>query len=144
MALQLLIAVSIGVITITVHVLGLTGLMLLIPRRGRRPVQRSIFVQAAMILLVVNGLFFLHLMEVLAYALLYLAGGAVRTFRDALVFSAGDYATAGSDVSVQRGWRLMAAMEGATGVFLLGLSTAFFVAVLARIRQLQNEWMDRE
>ena len=96
-----------------------------------------------MVLLVVNGVFVLHLLEVLAYALLYLAGGAVHTFRDAFVFSAGDYATAGSDVSVRRDWRLLAAMEAANGVILLGFSTAFFVSVFARIRELQDEWMRR-
>jgi hypothetical protein len=105
--------------------------------------RRALLAEAAMVLLVVNALFVLHLLEVLAYALLYLAGGAIPTFRDAFQFSAGNYATLGSDVSVPRDWRLVAAMEGANGVILLGFSTAFFVSVVARIRELLDEWMRR-
>lgn len=144
MALQLLIAVSMVVFSMMVHIAGLAGLLVLIPKRGHHPARRrAILAGVAKVLLVVNGVFVLHLLEVLAYASLYLAAGAVPTFRDAFVFSAGDYATAGSDVSVRREWRLLAAMEGANGVILLGISTAFFVSVFARIRELQEEWMRR-
>jgi voltage-gated potassium channel len=144
MALQLLVAVPMVVVCMMVHLAGLTALLLWMPRQGRRPAARhAILAGAARVLLVVNGVFALHLLEVLAYALLYLALGAIPTFRDAFVFSAGAYATAGSDVSVRRDWRLLAAMEAANGVILLGLSTAFFVSVFARIRDLQDEWRRR-
>ena len=143
MALQLLIAVSMVVATMMFHVAGLAGLMLLIPRRRPRPgFRRAILANAAMVLVVVNGLFFLHLLEVLAYALLYLAVGAVGTFHDAFVFSAGTYATVGSAVTVRAGWRLLAALEGANGVILLGFSTAFFVSVVGRIRELIDAWRE--
>lgn len=145
MALQLLIAVSMVVATMMFHVAGLAGLMVLIPQRDpRRGVRRVILADAAMVLVVVNGLFLLHLLEVLAYALLYLAVGAIPTFRDAFLFSAGIYATVGSAVSVRADWRLLAAMEGANGVILLGFSTAFFVSVVGRIRELVDAWMGRK
>jgi len=141
MAFQLFIAISMVVLTLIFHVAGLAGLLVLIRQRGRRRVgRRVILADVGMLLLVVNGVFVLHLFEQLAYALLYLAGGATDTFRDAFVFSAGQYTTAGSDVSVRRNWRLLAAIEGADGVILLGFSTAFFVSILARIRELQDEW----
>ena len=144
MALQLLIGVAMMVFTLTVHAAALTGLLVLIHQRGRRPAtRRTILAGAAMVLLAMNAVFVLHLLEVLAYALLYLAVGAVHTLQDALVFSAGEYVTTGSDVSVRRDWRLLAAMEGANGVILLGFSTAFFVSVLSRIRELLDEWMRR-
>jgi voltage-gated potassium channel len=144
MALQLLIAVSMGVFSMMVHVAGLAGLLVLIPRRSRRSAAPwTILAGVAKVLLVVNGVFVLHLLEVLAYASLYLAVGAIPTFHDAFVFSAGNYATAGSDVSVRRDWRLLAAMEAANGVILLGISTAFFVSVFARIRDLEDEWTRR-
>ena len=145
MALQMLIAVSMVVFTMMVHVAGLAGLLVLIPPRGRRlGARRAILAEMALILAVVNGLFLLHMLEVLAYALLYRAGGALRTFRDAFAFSAADYATVGADISVPNGWRLVAAMEGANGVILLGFSTAFFVSVIAHIRDLLDEWRHRK
>jgi voltage-gated potassium channel len=144
-ALQLLIAVSMVIFTMMVHVAGLAGLLLLTPQRsGSLGVRRAIAADVAVLLLVMNGLFFLHLFEVLAYALLYVAGGAIRTFSDAVLFSSGDYATLSTDVSVRPGWRLVAAMEGANGVILLGFSTAFLVSVVARLRELLDAWMRRK
>jgi voltage-gated potassium channel len=144
MALQLLIAVPMVVATLMFHVAGLAGLLVLIPPRGHRlGVRRALLAEAGLVLLVVNGLFLLHMSEVLAYALLYRFGGAIPTFHEAFVFSAANYATLGSDVVVPHGWRLVGAMEGANGIILLGFSTAFFVSVVARIRELLDEWLGR-
>ena len=143
--LQLFVGVSMVVFTLILHVAGLTGLLALIPRHGGRRLglKRTLLVEAAMILVVVNALFFLHLFEIIAYAVLYLAIGAIPSFHDALLFSTATYATFGSEVSVTRGWRLLPAIEASNGVILLGWTTAFFVSVLARIRTLQDEWMRR-
>jgi voltage-gated potassium channel len=141
--LQLLIGVSMVVFTLVVHVAGLAGLLALIPQHGKRlGMRRTLLAEAAMILVVANALFFLHLFEILAYAVLFLVTGAIRSFPDALLFSTATYATFGSEVSVAHAWRLLPAIEAANGVILLGWSTAFFVSVLARIRTLQEEWRD--
>lgn len=143
--LQLLVGVSMMVLTLMVHVAGLTGLLALIPQHGRRlGLRRALLVEAAMILVVVNALFFLHVLEILAYAVLYLAIGTISNFDDALLFSTATYATFGSEVSTAHSWRLLPAIEAANGVMLLGWTTAFFVSVLARIRTLQEEWMRRD
>jgi len=44
------------------------------------------------------------------------------------------YATIGyGDEGFDRGWILLAAIEGVNGILLLGWSTAFFVTVMARL-----------
>jgi hypothetical protein len=136
MALELLIAFSMVVFTKAVHGLGLTGLLGLVTEHGRWPSSRRAFlVGAAMTLMVVNGVFFLHMFEILAYAVLYRGLGAIRNFHDAFVFSAGAYSTVGSEVQ-SRGWRLLAKIEAINGMLLIGWSTAFFVSVIANLRAL--------
>jgi hypothetical protein len=52
----------------------------------------------------------------------------------AVYFSTITYATIGfSDAELAPPWRLVAAIEGINGILLLGWSTAFFVAVVARL-----------
>lgn len=43
------------------------------------------------------------------------------------------------DVVLKPGWRVLGAIESANGIILLGWSTAFFVAIVSRIRWLESE-----
>jgi hypothetical protein len=82
----------------------------------------------------VLALFVLHGLEIWTYAALYLSLGAVRDLASAVYFSTTTYATIGfSDAELSVDWRLVAAIEGMNGILLLGWSTAFFVAVVARL-----------
>jgi hypothetical protein len=85
-------------------------------------------------LVLVLALFVLHGLEIWTYAALYLSLGAVRDLASAVYFSTTTYATIGfSDAELSMKWRLVAAIEGINGILLLGWSTAFFVAVVARL-----------
>ena len=44
------------------------------------------------------------------------------------------------DVTLPVQWRVLGAIEAASGVILLGWSTAFFVSVVSRIRALEHDW----
>ncbi|HEX4182942.1 MAG TPA: hypothetical protein VHY34_06775 [Caulobacteraceae bacterium] len=144
MLLQMFVALSMVILTLVVHVTGLGGLLALMSRQGRRPpVGKEHLASAVLILLIVHALFFLHMFAVFAYAVLYVAVGAMPDFQDAIRFSAGAYATVGSDLLVTPAWRLVAAIEAANGVFLLGWSTAFFVTILDRIRLIADAWLRR-
>ena len=144
MLLQLYAALSMVTLTLVVHVAGLGGLIAMMLEHARRPPgTKEHLIGAAMILLIAHALFFLHLFAVLAYAVLYVAVGAISNFQDAFRFSAGAYATVGSDLSVAPGWRLVPAIEAGNGVFLLGWSTAFFVSVIDRIRWIADDWLRR-
>jgi hypothetical protein len=142
MLLQMFIALSMVTLTLVVHVAGLGALLVMMSEHRRRPTAaREHLAGVVSIFLIVHALFLLHIFAVFAYAVLYVAVGAMTDFEDAFRFSAGVYATVGSDLSVAPAWRLVPAMEAANGVFLLGWSTAFFVSIIARIRLIADVWM---
>lgn len=85
-------------------------------------------------LALVIGLFTLHGVEIWLYAFLFEALGAVADIETAVYFSTISYAGIGfDDRYINPDWRLVAAIEGINGLLLLGWSTAFFVAIVARL-----------
>lgn len=138
---QLAIATLMVSMTVLIHFIGLSGLLALIgryrPSAGRT---RSIMSDAAAILAAAFGLFALHGIEIWSYALLYWSTSAIQTFEAALYFSTSTYATIGyGDLVLPANSRLIGAIEGANGIILLGWSTAFFFAVVDRMKLLERE-----
>jgi hypothetical protein len=87
-----------------------------------------------------TGLFVLLGIEIWLYAGFYLFVGALPSLEAALYFSTASYTTVGyGDVVLAPGWRVLGAIESANGIILLGWSTAFFVAIVGRIRWLESE-----
>ena len=77
----------------------------------------------------------LHVLEIVLYAIVYVAAGPMPTFEDALYHSATAYSTLGvSDGTFPRDWRLVGATEGLLGFVLIGWSTAYMVSAMQRIR----------
>lgn len=139
--LQLALATAMVALTIAVHLAGLTALLALMRRhRDRAGDAGAILWDGIGILTSASGLFFLHAVEIWSYAALYSLLGALPNFESALYFSTSTYATIGyGDVVLAPGWRVLGAIEGANGVILLGWSTAFFVAIVSRLRFLERE-----
>ncbi len=78
---------------------------------------------------VVLLMFFLSLLEMAAWALLYLYLGALDNFEKALYFSTVTFTTLGyGDILLDANWRLLAAFEAANGIIIFGLSTAVVVS----------------
>lgn len=142
---QLVLSTSITAITISLHLIGLAVLMRLIRgHRSRAPKPGAVVHDVLGIAGAAFGLFVLHAAEIWLYAALYALTGALGSFEEALYFSTSTYTTIGyGDVVLPRGWRLLGAIEGATGLILLGWSTAFFVSVVGRIRMLELDAGDR-
>jgi len=131
-------------LTVTLHFVGLIGLMRLLRwRGGRLGAHRSIFGQGALILFVVFGLFAIHTAEVWAYAFAFWLLGAVQGFESALYFSTVNFASLGyGDIVLGPRWRLFGAIEAANGVILFAWSTAFLLSVTARLRMLEHDWLE--
>jgi len=94
----------------------------------RYPTLRALLVLVALF----AALMLLHLMQVSLWALLYWwqIGWDLNT---ALYFSTTTYATIGyGDVVPPAEWRLVAVMEGLTGVLMLGWSSALVFAIVMR------------
>lgn len=137
---QLFAATALVAVTCAVHLLGIGGLMLLLRRHRNRPDEAELIRQALTIGAAATGLFLLHAAEIWLYAGFYVVVGALPGLETALYFSTASYTTVGyGDVVLGRAWRVVGAIESANGIILLGWSTAFFVAIVGRIRWLEAE-----
>jgi hypothetical protein len=90
-------------------------------------------------------IFAIHSAEIWLYALLYLLLGAFTEFELALYFSTVTYSSVGyGDVLLGEEWRIFGAIEGATGLIMIGWSTAFLVSLLGQLKLLTHDWLTPE
>jgi hypothetical protein len=76
----------------------------------------------------------LHLLEISAWAAVYVWDEAMPDLQSALYFSAVTYTTTGyGDLVLSKEWRLVGAVEALTGILMCGWSTGFFFAVVSRL-----------
>ena len=141
---QLGVATMMVSLTVLIHFVGLSILLALINRYRPSASQASNIVGNAMAILgAAFGLFALHGLEIWTYAFLYYGMTAFGTFEEALYFSTTTYSTIGyGDLVLPPTSRLIGAIEGANGIILLGWSTAFFFAVVDRMKLLERELED--
>jgi hypothetical protein len=131
-------------LTVSIHFVGLLGLMWVLRARGHRfRAHESAVGQGAAIVFVVLGLVAILTLEIWLYGVVYLSLGALPDFESALYFSTTSFTTIGyGDVVLDKSWRLFGAVEGANGLLLFGWSTAFLIAVTARMRILEHDWLE--
>ena len=68
------------------------------------------------------------------WAIVFWRAGELPTLEAAVYFSITTYTTVGfGDVVLGPGWRLLAGIEGLTGLILVGWSTAFVFAIVNRM-----------
>tara|TARA_B100000378_G_scaffold225284_1_gene189083 strand:+ start:205 stop:684 length:480 start_codon:yes stop_codon:yes gene_type:complete len=140
LVLELAAATALVAITVFIHLGGIAALLFLLRRHRGRVDVRTLWHEGVAILGAAGGLFVLHALEIWLYAGFYLLVGAIAEFEAALYFSTSSYTTVGyGDLVLDARWRLLGAIEGANGLILLGWSTAFFVAIVGRIRGLESE-----
>lgn len=140
---NLALAAAMVAVTVLIHFGGLIVLVRVMGHtRVRLKTDDNTLGQAALLVLVVFGLVALHTIEIWLYAVLYLALGALHSFEESLYFSTVTFVTVGyGDVVLGKAWRLLSAIEAANGVILVAWSTAFLVAVTARLRALEHDWL---
>ena len=142
--IQLVIASAMVIATVFIH---LTGLAILV-RVLRAPSWHPFLERLRPITLLLGasiGIFAIHTVEIWLFALLYLILGALPHFEQALYFSTLTYTTIGyGDVVLGMSWRILGAIEGATGIIMLGWSTAFIVSLLAQSKLLRHDWLSTE
>lgn len=74
------------------------------------------------------------LVESAIWAATYVAIGAFDGFEPALYFSVVTYTTLGyGDITPHEGWRLVAALQAATGIVMFGWTMALLLAVAQRL-----------
>jgi voltage-gated potassium channel len=76
----------------------------------------------------------LHLLQVGFWAFVFWRARELPTMETAVYFSLTAYTTIGfGDIVLGPGWRVLAGIEGLTGLLLVGWSTAFVFAVVNRM-----------
>lgn len=125
MLINILIAAFIIVVTVVIH----AGAMILALRGIRKQVggwrQRLRYMYFYRVGRVVLLMFLASLMEVLLWAVIYLALNAIQGFEQAFYFSMVSFTTLGyGDVVLDERWRLLSSFEAANGIILFGWTTA--------------------
>jgi voltage-gated potassium channel len=138
---QLILATMMVVAIVLIHLCGLAILTRLLRSHSR--MMRSVrIVPFTLLSGALIGIVAVHTVEIWLYAAAYLGLGAFRHFEGALYFSTSTYATIGyGDVLLPHEWRIFGAIEGPVGVIMLGLSTAYLVSLLARLKLLSHDWL---
>ena len=117
-------------VTVTIHAAGLSAIL---PRISIQPNQRF---RSRMwhLIQIAWALVILHLAEILVWALFYWWQKLLPDAETAFYFSGVTYTTLGyGDVVLPKEWRLLAPVEGMTGILMSGLSTGLFFAVVSRM-----------
>jgi hypothetical protein len=131
MNFNLIIAACMMVATTTIH----AGGMLLVMRMSdlqkgpsNKRLKRLFLVSGVVILM-----FLASVLEVLVWAITYLALNAIEGFEQAMYFSMVTFTTLGyGDVVLAEHWRLLSSFEAANGIIMFGWTTAIVIAVVQR------------
>ena len=121
-------------LSIAVHGAGLLTISALL-RQAIRYCEPRLNRHSTMLIMVgtVLGLFITHMVEILAWALAYLAMGASPSLEHALIFSTLSFSTLGAEeISLPERWTLLGSIEGVVGFLLIGWSTAYLIPAWTR------------
>lgn len=141
MAAELVLATFMVLVMATTHMLGL-GFLVRLLRSRLRLVRKLQHVPLLALLAATLGIIAIHSVEIWTYAGLYVGIHAFRSLEEALYFSTVTYASIGyGDLLMPKPWRILAAIEGAAGVIMLGWSTAFLVSLLSQLRIVRHDWL---
>lgn len=140
--LPLAVSASAVVCTIFLHALTVSATVNFVRherRRGRAGT--SVWINVAIVALVVSFAFVAHLLEIAVWAVVFVLCGEFSEFGTAYYHSAVNYTTLGyGDVLMTPAWRLLGPLEAANGALMFGVSTAMIFAVIQRL--LQDRFVD--
>jgi hypothetical protein len=133
--LPLAVSASAVVCTILLHALTVSATVNFVRherRRGRAGA--SVWINVAIVALVVSFAFVAHLLEIAVWAVVFVLCGEFSAFGTAYYHSAVNYTTLGyGDVIMTPAWRLLGPLEAANGALMFGVSTAIIFAVIQRL-----------
>ena len=121
------------VATVVIHVFGLGLLHERVVLGVSRIVERRHFTLLFALAIGITVLLVtaLHAIEAFVWAGAYWLLGALPDIRSSTLFSFGAMTTyGGSDLVLERHWRLMGALEALNGIILFGLTTAFLFSTI--------------
>jgi hypothetical protein len=127
-----LVACALVAITVAIHSAGLASLLRTL-RESHAGSAMSTWSMTWLLIRTTWTMLLIHSIEIAVWALFFLGAG-LENAESAFYFSGVTYATIGyGDVVLQKPWRMLAPIEGLTGILMCGLSTGFFFAVLLQM-----------
>ena len=134
LALQLIVSTALALLVTIIHGTGVVMMNRLFNREDRELRGLTLATREfGLMVPMAFCLFLLHGIEILVFALFYMAVGAIGTLEQALFFSTNAYTTLGHSGGHLNGWRLVGAYEGLVGFLLIGWSAAIFVTDMERV-----------
>jgi hypothetical protein len=126
----LLIACVLVAATVAMHAIGL-AMLLRILRRVHALTTTGLWHITRLLIGLTWYLILLHLAEISVWGLFYLWWGCLPDAEAALYFASVTYTTIGyGDLVLAKPWRVLAPIEGLTGILMCGLSAGFFFALV--------------
>ncbi len=134
MIINIVIAAILFIATTATHAVGMMLSLNTIQRYredlNKHPKSTRIFRVSGVVLL----LFLVSVVEVLIWAITYLALNAIQGLEQALYFSMVTFTTLGyGDVVLAEQWRLLSSFEAANGIIMFGWTIAIVVSVVQRL-----------
>jgi hypothetical protein len=132
MLAKILIAACLVAITVAIHAAGLGIVLSRLLHSGARPDKR--FRPITWLLIrIAWWLILVHVFEIAVWALFFWWQRCLPTAESSLYFSGVTYTTLGyGDLLLPQEWRLFGPLEALTGSLMVGLSIAFFFAVVSK------------
>lgn len=132
---KLIIAGLLLAVCVAIHAAGIVGLSRWLSAR-KEVDHRGYFGDLWLVVRITWVLIGLHLVTILIWAVAYVELECLPDLSTAFYFSSITYTTVGyGDVVLPLHWRTISGAEALTGIFLAGLSTAFFFAFLNQVLQ---------
>ncbi len=131
MMLNITIASLMMMATTAIHAGGISLVVVYFRNHSGHWASRHPFIRLRAISSIVLLMFALSLVEMAAWAVVYLYVGALDDLETALYFSTVTFTTLGyGDILLDANWRLLAAFESANGIIIFGLTTAVVVSAV--------------
>src|SRR5438876_4305264 len=129
---ELLIASCLVAMTVIIHAAGL-GLALSRTLRATARLDTRFWPITWLLIRIARLLILIHLSEIAIWALFFWWEKCLPDAESSFYFSGVTYATFGyGDLLLPKEWRMFGPLEALTGSLMVGLSIAFFFAVLSR------------
>ena len=139
MLLNTLIAAILMVVTTAIHAGGMVLAMDTL-RSEEHWLKRLLQTKVQKVGGIVLLMFLASLLEVLVWAVTFLALNAIEGFERALYFSMVTFTTLGyGEIVLDEQWRLLASFAAANGIIMFGWTTAIVLAVVQRVYFPENK-----
>jgi hypothetical protein len=139
LAIQIVLGMVLVIVTTIIQSGFTVAAVRALRQRKTKELTGSLWRSTMILALFVLWLFLATLLEVCAWALLYLALDAISSLEEAAYFSMETFSTLGfGDVTLAKNWRLLSSFEAANGLLMFGWSTALVFAAVQWIYRMRT------